>query len=79
MDHQEATAVLEKMAKKNLRDALYHVRKLAITHYFAEKGKRRNKDRVIAENLTIEDDAGWQSVSNFSLLSYVHHILHYIY
>ncbi|KAM0861342.1 hypothetical protein ACQ4PT_045956 [Festuca glaucescens] len=62
MDHQEATAVLEKMAKKNLRDALYHVRKLAITHYFAEKGKRKNKDRVIAENLTIEDDAGWQSI-----------------
>ncbi|KAM0840277.1 hypothetical protein ACQ4PT_059769 [Festuca glaucescens] len=62
MDHQEATAVLEKMAKKNLRDALYHVRKLAITHYFAEKGKRKNKDRVIAENLIIEDDAGWQSI-----------------
>ncbi|KAM0888310.1 hypothetical protein ACQ4PT_028438 [Festuca glaucescens] len=25
-------------------------------------GKRRNKDRVIAENLTIEDDAGWERI-----------------
>ncbi|KAM0861186.1 hypothetical protein ACQ4PT_046048 [Festuca glaucescens] len=61
-DRQEATAVLELMAKKNLRDAFYHVRKLAITHYFAEQGKRRNKDRVIAEHLTIEDDTGWQRI-----------------
>ena len=76
MDHQEATAVLELMAKKNLRDTFYHVRKLAISQYYAEKGKRRNKDRVIAENLTIEDDAGWERVSKFSLLSSVHPTLH---
>ncbi|KAM0837948.1 hypothetical protein ACQ4PT_061304 [Festuca glaucescens] len=61
-DQREATAVLELMAKKNLRDPLYHIRKLAISHYYAEQGKRRNKDRVIAENLTIEDDAGWERI-----------------
>ncbi|KAM0913789.1 hypothetical protein ACQ4PT_011931 [Festuca glaucescens] len=61
-DQWEATAVLELMAKKNLRDALYHIRKLAISHYYTEQGKRRNKDRVIAENLTIEDDAGWERI-----------------
>ncbi|KAK1633191.1 hypothetical protein QYE76_007506 [Lolium multiflorum] len=59
-DQREATAVLELMAKKNLRDTFYHICQLAISHYFAEQGKRRNKDRVIAENLTIEDDAGWE-------------------
>ncbi|KAM0862827.1 hypothetical protein ACQ4PT_045006 [Festuca glaucescens] len=59
-DQQEATAVLELMAKKNLRDTFYHIRQLAISHYYAEQGKRRNKDRVIAENLTIEDDTGWE-------------------
>ncbi|KAM0830614.1 hypothetical protein ACQ4PT_066106 [Festuca glaucescens] len=37
-------------------------RELAISHYYAEQGKRRNKDRVIAENLTIEDDAGWERI-----------------
>ncbi|KAM0919313.1 hypothetical protein ACQ4PT_008241 [Festuca glaucescens] len=61
-DQREATAVLELMAKKNLRDALYHIRKLAILHYYAKQGKRRNKDRVIAENLNIEDDAGWERI-----------------
>ncbi|KAM0890949.1 hypothetical protein ACQ4PT_026725 [Festuca glaucescens] len=61
-DQREATAVLELMAKKNLRDTFYHIRKLAISHYYAEQGKRRNKDRVIAENLTIEDDAGWERI-----------------
>ncbi|KAM0893525.1 hypothetical protein ACQ4PT_025045 [Festuca glaucescens] len=62
MDQREATNVLELMAKKNLRDILYHTRKLAISHYFAEQDKRRNKDRVIAENLTIEDAAGWERI-----------------
>ncbi|KAM0929256.1 hypothetical protein ACQ4PT_001750 [Festuca glaucescens] len=61
-DQREATAVLELMAKKNLRDTFYHIRQLAILHYYAEQGKRRNKDRVIAENLTIEDDAGWERI-----------------
>ncbi|KAM0846601.1 hypothetical protein ACQ4PT_055570 [Festuca glaucescens] len=61
-DQWEATKVLELMAKKNLRDMFYHTRKLAISHYFAEQGKRRNKDRVIAENLTIEDDVGWERI-----------------
>ncbi|KAM0909155.1 hypothetical protein ACQ4PT_014976 [Festuca glaucescens] len=61
-DQREATAVLELMAKKNLRDTFYHIRKLAISHYFAEQRKRRNKDRVIAENLTIEDDTGWERI-----------------
>ncbi|KAM0878584.1 hypothetical protein ACQ4PT_034778 [Festuca glaucescens] len=61
-DQQEATAVLELMAKKNLRDTFYHVRKLAISHYYAEQRKTRNKDIVIAENLTIEDDTGWQRI-----------------
>jgi hypothetical protein len=67
------------MAMRNLKDMLYHARKLAISHYFAEKGERRNKDRVIAENLTIEEAAGWERVSKFSLLSYVHPTLHYLY
>ncbi|KAM0892129.1 hypothetical protein ACQ4PT_025956 [Festuca glaucescens] len=61
-DQWEATNVLELMAKKNLRDIFYHTRKLAILHYFAEQGERRNKDRVIAENLTIEDAAGWERI-----------------
>ncbi|KAM0908254.1 hypothetical protein ACQ4PT_015575 [Festuca glaucescens] len=61
-DQREATKVLELMAKNNLRDMFYHIRKLAISHYFAEQGKRRNKDRLIAENLTIEDDAGWERI-----------------
>ncbi|KAM0883019.1 hypothetical protein ACQ4PT_031908 [Festuca glaucescens] len=61
-DQREATAVLELMAKKNLRDTFYHIRQLAISHYYTEQGKRRNKDRVIVENLTIEDDAGWERI-----------------
>ncbi|KAM0828150.1 hypothetical protein ACQ4PT_067742 [Festuca glaucescens] len=62
MDQQEATKVLALMAKKNLRYIFYHTRKLAISHYFAEQGKRRNKDRVIAKNLTIKDVAGWERI-----------------
>ncbi|KAM0911615.1 hypothetical protein ACQ4PT_013339 [Festuca glaucescens] len=58
----EATNVLQLMAKKNLRDIFYHARNLAISHYYTEQGKRRNKDRVIAENLTIEDATGWESI-----------------
>ncbi|KAM0928185.1 hypothetical protein ACQ4PT_002322 [Festuca glaucescens] len=61
-DQREATSVLELKAKKNIRDTFYHIRQLAISHYFAEQGKRRNKDRVIAENLTIEDDTGWERI-----------------
>jgi hypothetical protein len=67
------------MAMRNLKDMLYHARKLAISHYFAEKGERRNKDRVIAENLTIEEAAGWERVSKFSLLSSIHPTLYYLY
>ncbi|KAM0880824.1 hypothetical protein ACQ4PT_033317 [Festuca glaucescens] len=59
-DQREATSVLQLMAKKNLKDIFYHARNLAISHYYAEKGERRNKDRVVAENLTIEDAAGWE-------------------
>ncbi|KAM0870478.1 hypothetical protein ACQ4PT_039986 [Festuca glaucescens] len=62
-DQQEATRVLQLMAKKNLKDIFYHARNLAILHYYAEQGKRRNKDRVIAENLTIEEAAGWERVN----------------
>ncbi|KAM0889369.1 hypothetical protein ACQ4PT_027755 [Festuca glaucescens] len=61
-DQREATSVLQLMAKKNLRDIFYHARKLVISHYFAEKGERRNKDRLIVENLTIEDAAGWERI-----------------
>ncbi|KAM0828656.1 hypothetical protein ACQ4PT_067408 [Festuca glaucescens] len=62
IDQREATSVLQLMAKKNLKDIFYHARNLAISHYYAEKGERRNKDRVIAENLTIKDAAGWERI-----------------
>ncbi|KAM0877839.1 hypothetical protein ACQ4PT_035229 [Festuca glaucescens] len=61
-DQREATCVLQLVAKKNLKDIFYHARNLAISHYYAKKGKRRNKDRVIVENVTIEDVAGWERI-----------------
>ncbi|KAM0904034.1 hypothetical protein ACQ4PT_018270 [Festuca glaucescens] len=61
-DQREATSVLQLMAKKNLKDIFYHAQNLAISHYYAEKGERTNKDRVIAENLTIEDADGWERI-----------------
>ncbi|KAM0864109.1 hypothetical protein ACQ4PT_044128 [Festuca glaucescens] len=61
-DQQEATNVLQLMAKKNLRDMLYHACNLAISDYYAEQGKRINKDSVIAENLTIEEATGWERI-----------------
>ena len=62
------------MAKKNLKDIWYSARQLAISHYYAEKGERKNKDRVVKEGLKIDDDTAWERVSKltFSLLSSVH-------
>ncbi|KAM0906454.1 hypothetical protein ACQ4PT_016760 [Festuca glaucescens] len=61
-DQQKATRVLHLIAKNNLKDIFYHARNLAISNYYVEQGKRRNKDRVIAENLTIEGAAGWERI-----------------
>ncbi|KAM0826553.1 hypothetical protein ACQ4PT_068803 [Festuca glaucescens] len=63
-DQQEATKVLELMAKKNLRDMFYHTRKLAISHYFAKQGKRRNKDRICPTWCLNKKD-GWSALVSF--------------
>ena len=78
-DQLVATRVLQSMAKKNLKDTWYSTRNLAISHYYAKKGERRNKDRVIKEGLAIDDDTAWERVSKFSLLSSVHPTLHCLY
>lgn len=77
-DQHVANRVLQLMAKKNLKDTWYNARNLAISHYYAEKGERRNKDRVVKEGLSIEDATAWERVSKFSLslLSSVHPTLH---
>ncbi|KAM0836601.1 hypothetical protein ACQ4PT_062213 [Festuca glaucescens] len=61
-DQHVANHVLQLMAKKNLKDTWYNARNLAISHYYAEKGERRNKDRVVKEGLTIEDDTAWERI-----------------
>ncbi|KAM0829731.1 hypothetical protein ACQ4PT_066695 [Festuca glaucescens] len=53
--HEEATRVLVVMAKKKVRDFLYHAEKQAISHFYAEtRGVRKNKDKVIGEDLSIK-------------------------
>ncbi|KAM0896782.1 hypothetical protein ACQ4PT_022994 [Festuca glaucescens] len=61
-DQHMANRVLQLMAKKNLKDTWYNARNLAISHYYAKKGERRNKDRVVKEGLTIENDTAWERI-----------------
>jgi hypothetical protein len=76
---EEATRVLVVMAKKKVRDFLYHAEKQAISHFYAEtRGVRKNKDKVIGEDLSIKTEE-FASVSKFSFLSSVHPKLHYLF
>ncbi|KAM0903463.1 hypothetical protein ACQ4PT_018676 [Festuca glaucescens] len=52
---EEATRVLVVMAKKKVRGFLYHAKKEAISHFYAEtRGVMKNKDKVIGEDLSIK-------------------------
>ena len=78
-DKERSNVVLVTMAKKKVRDFLYHAKLMAISHFYAEaKGVRKNKPDIIGEDLSIEPE-DFVSVSKLSFLSSVHPKLHYLF
>lgn len=71
-EHEEkANEVFEIMARKQVRQMIYDAKNIAISHYYAEQGKRKLKSHIVAEKLgdkvKVEDLLAVSKLSFYSM------------
>ena len=67
---QKSDEVFDLMAKSKVQQMIYEARKTCISHYFAEQGERKLKNKIVSENIqdTFEVE-NYLMVSKFSFYS----------